>query len=90
MEEIRHKRMIEKKMHNAMIEIGVFAIFLFFVIVVSMQNKDKNAFQYQRTISNYFQNEDMGGMTFDSINRASDAWTWIQHAFKKTLDCSKW
>lgn len=90
MDEIRHKRMIEKKMYNAMLEMGIFGIFLFFVIVVSMQNKDKNAYQYQVTIGNYFRNEDMGGMTLDSVNRASDAWIWIQNAFKKTLDCSLW
>lgn len=88
--EIRHKRMIEKKMNRALLEILIFAIFLFFVAVVSMQNKDRNSYQYQTTMSTYFKNEQFGGITFNDIRKVDDVWLWIQNVFNKSLDANTW
>jgi len=89
MKEIRYARMIEKKMYAKLMEIMIFGVFLFFVAVVSSQNKDRNAYQYNTAMRNYFAG-DMGGVSIDGINRVSDVWVWMQNAFKLTLDCSKW
>ncbi len=89
MKEIRYARMIEKKMYAKLLEIFIFALFLFFVAVVSAQNKDRNAYQYNTAMRNYFMG-DMGGVEFEGINRVNDVWTWMQNVFKITFDCSKW
>ena len=88
--EIRHKRMIEKKMYRAVAEIIIFAIFLFFVAIVSMQNQNQNSFKYQTALTTFFQSEDFGGLTFGDIEKVDDVWTFMQNVFKKSLDASTW
>lgn len=88
--EIRHKRMIEKKMNRALLEILIFGIFLFFVAVVSMQNKDRNSYHYQTTMSTYFKNEQFGGITFNDITKVDEVWRWMQNVFNKSLDANTW
>lgn len=82
--------MIEKKMYRALYEILIFAIFMFFVGVVSSQNKDLNSYGYNTAVKRHLTSESMGGIQFDSINRIEDAWTWMQYAFAKALDCKQW